>query len=1043
MVQGLEVALARLAGTVIGSVARSLLAPRPGAGLVRAPLRPLPRPAGPDRLAKVLGGRLQDAYGGLPEHERLAAVDAVRDSFAAAGVIDAERLFAVGLDPERLRDTLRRVPEAAGLSARADELYEELLGLCCTHLVEQVTAQPSFAARAAVEQTRAAGRTLDAVEALAAQAARTPAAAALEFEQRYAEYVAATHGRLELFGLTLGRSAREWPLDTAYISLGVSGDAGHQEGFELPHTGQATVKAEQMLAAADRLVLRGPAGSGKSTLVQWLALNAARRGFDGALADWNRCIPFVLRLRAFTSADALPTPEDFLRASGVPLSAPAGWAEDLLAGGRALVLVDGVDEVPTRLRQRTESWLRSLVTAFPQARYVVTTRPSVVPGDWPARQGFTAHSLLPMDRDDIRAFIGHWHEAARLECPDGTERDQLEAYEASLLQAVSTRRDLGRLATNPLMCALLCALNRDRRMQLPRARKELYDAALDMLLVRRDTEREIIGVEGVDLTREEQTALLQRLAYWLIRNGQWEADRAEAVEMVAEWLTSMPQVRGTAEQVFSHLLIRSGLLCEPAPGAVDFVHRTFQDYLGAKAAVEARDFGVLVRNAHDDQWDDVVQMAVGHARAEERARLLKQLLRRADRAPKLRHRLVLLAAACLEHAPELDPEVRVTVRARTRELVPPRSLEQAEELAKVGPLVLELLPGPEEGLDEDAAAAVVRTAALVGGDAGMEVVARFREDERYPVCLQLSHAWRLFDTEDYARAVVAGGTWEHSYLHVRTVEQLSALRHAPKARSVHLTGDHTDLTALHVLRNPRAFLFHKNAGLTDLSPLGRFPGLKGIAFDQCTGLTDLSPVAGPALEQLYLHEMGPDVRLEPLREMTGLDRAVFGYAVPVRTVGELPIGPQLTELGLLPGSQDVRLDGIERWPELRDLTVVGDRQGRQVAAMPSLAGLTRLRFQMQSSLDLRRIVHLTELDRLIMWRCEVPSGLDALRELPGLTSLWLSECTGPEGGLDLRPLLGLEQLVLTLSGGTPVTGDELFPPGRIVRRGQGGAGRQG
>lgn len=155
-----------------------------------------------------------------------------------------------------------------------------------------------------------------------------------------------------------------------------------------------------------------------------------------------------------------------------------------------------------------------------------------------------------------------------------------------------------------------------------------------MLLVRRDTEREILAVEGVTLTRDEQTALLQRLAYWLIRNGQVEAARDEAVEMVGEWLAAMPQVQGDADQVFTHLLIRSGLLREPMAGAVDFVHRTFQDYLGAKAAVEARDFGVLVRNAHDDQWDDVVRMAVGHARVDERGGLLRKLLRRADRAPR-------------------------------------------------------------------------------------------------------------------------------------------------------------------------------------------------------------------------------------------------------------------------------------------------------------------------------------------------------------------------------------------------------------------------
>ncbi|MFJ4181979.1 hypothetical protein ACIP23_29775, partial [Streptomyces sp. NPDC089733] len=98
--QGLEVALVRLATTVIGTVTRSLVTPRPGAGLVPDPVRPLPRPAKPDRLTRLLGDRLDRSYAGLPEHERLAAVEAVRDTFAAAGELTADRLFAAGLDPE-------------------------------------------------------------------------------------------------------------------------------------------------------------------------------------------------------------------------------------------------------------------------------------------------------------------------------------------------------------------------------------------------------------------------------------------------------------------------------------------------------------------------------------------------------------------------------------------------------------------------------------------------------------------------------------------------------------------------------------------------------------------------------------------------------------------------------------------------------------------------------------------------------------------------------------------------------------------------------
>ncbi|MFB7373960.1 NACHT domain-containing protein [Streptomyces sp. NPDC056222] len=1026
--QGLEVALARLAGTVLGAVARSVIAPRKGAGLVPSPLRPLPRPAGPDRLAKVLGGRLTERYGTLPEHERLAAIDGVRDTFAAAGPLDADRLFAVDLDPERLRVELR-APDR-GLGARTVELYDDLLGVCCAHLVEQLTAEPAFPARAAVEHARVAGRTRDAVEYLSAARPR-PEAEALAFEQRYAEFVAATHGRLELFGLTLGRSAREWALDTAYISLAVSGeraDAVHG----LAHAGPATVTTEAAFATTDRLLLRGPAGSGKSTLVQWLALNAARRSFAGDLADWNRCVPFVLRLRAFTTADALPAPEEFLRASGVPLTAPSGWTEDLLTGGRALILVDGVDEVPVRLRNRTETWLRNLVTAYPESRYVVTTRPSAVPEEWLSRQGFAAHTLLPMDGDDIRAFVAHWHDAARLECASDEERTQLDTYESTLRQAIGSRRDLARLATNPLMCALLCALNRDRRMQLPRARKELYDAGLDMLLVRRDTEREICGVEGVDLTREEQTSLLQRLAYWLIRNGQAEAERADAQEMVAEWLTAMPQVRGDAARVFAHLLIRSGLLREPAPGAVGFAHRTFQDYLGAKSAVEARDLGVLVKNAHDDQWDDVVQMAVGHARPEERARLLKQLLKRADRAPKLRHRLVLLAAACLEHAPELDPAVRELVEVRTRELLPPRDLNAAEELAKVGELVLPLLPGPDE-LDKESAAAVVRTAALIKGDAAFEVVARFREDSRLLVPFQVSQAWSSFGTERYAREVLSSNRWEEDFLHVQSREQLAALKLLPSTHSIHLAGPYADLSPLHVVEDLQRVFIFENTALTDLIPLRRFTGLRYVGLSRSPQLSDLSPLARPGLEHLSLYELHPALSVEPLRDMPDLSSFSLGHPLLIESLAELPLGPALTHLSLGPQARYVELVGIERWPHLVSLSLFGPTQLKQLLAMAAPPRLESLQLSDLIDPDLASLRDLPTLRGLYLFRCEI-SSLAPLRDQPALGLIRLWQCTTPDGApIDLSPLADRDDLTITVSPDTQLLGEELFEPGRIKR----------
>ncbi|WP_448700798.1 NACHT domain-containing protein [Streptomyces avidinii] len=822
------------------------------------------------RLTETLASRLGPECAALPEHERLAALDAVGDGFAALGALDAGALFAADLDPSALAAALP--PPPAGLAPAAGALYGRLVRLCCAHAVEYVTTLPGFGARADVELVRRTGELARAVDRLGAAGD----GAAYAFEERYAEYIARTHGRLQLFGLTLSRSRQEWPLDVAYISLAVSGEQG-LPGDPEPHRTQ--VRAEQALASADRVLLRGPAGSGKSTLVQWLALNAARQS-DG---PWSTCVPFVLRLRSFTASGDLPLPEDFLRAGGVPLSAPPGWVEDLMLSGRALVLVDGVDEVPQRLRTRTETWLRSLISAFPKARYVVTTRPSAVPEDWLAGLGFATHAMLPMDRRDIRAFVEHWHAAAR------AQGQQVDAYEASLLEAVSSRRDLARLATNPLMCALLCALNQDRRMQLPRARKELYDAALDMLLVRRDTEREICGVEGVYLTREEQIALLQRLAYWLIRNGQLEADRVEAVDMVGEWLDSMPQVRAQAdaEQVFSHLLIRSGLLLEPVPGSVVFVHRTFQDYLGAKAAVECRDFGVLVKNAQDDTWDDVVRMAVGHARPDERARLLRGLLRRAEKVKGARNRLVLLAAACLEHAPELDPHVRQAVLDRTADLLPPRGPEQAEELAAAGELVLDLLPYPEEGLGDLAAAGAIRTAALVGGERALTVIRRFRAETGPKAVYELDEAWARFEPHAYAQDVLGGADLGYGALTVTTVGQLACLGTLQQFERLRLVGfpeipvevsGRGGLRVLHVVDSPF---------LTDVGPLAALPRLESLSLHGCPALTDLTPLTDLELEHLFTLR-SPGLRLRVLERLTGLLSLGLGSTGGHRSVGNCP-----------------------------------------------------------------------------------------------------------------------------------------------------------
>ncbi|MEU1197340.1 NACHT domain-containing protein [Streptomyces sp. NPDC005813] len=638
--------------------------------------------------------------------------------------------------------------------------------------------------------------------------------------------------------------------------------------------------ADQALAAHERVLLRGVAGSGKTTLVQWLAVSAARSAPEGPMSYLHERVPFVLPLRTLTRhGERLPVPDRFLEATGCPLAAgqPDGWADRVLGSRRGLVLVDGIDEVPDSERERTRVWLSDLISAYPGNRWLVTSRPSAVRENWLTDDDFAELTLSAMSPADVAAFIERWHTAARIGSPD--EDEALTTYKSQLLTAVRSKGDLGRLATNPLMCGLICALHRDRRGYLPQGRKELYEAALTMLLTRRDRERDILTLE---LQQEPQTQLLQRLAYWLIRNGRTELDRERAEQIIEEALPSVPAAAalGDAAAVFRHLLLRSGLLREPAPGAVDFIHRTFQDYLGARAAVEVWDIGLLIEHAADDQWEDVIRMAVAHSRPRERADILTELLAVGDRTTDVpvRNRVFLLAAACLEHAAELDPAVRLAVKERTSTLIPPSTSQEAVELATVGPLVLDLLPGPEE-LSVEEAGAVVATALHLASDAAIPYLTRFACHDSPRVRDRIVRSWSRFDTERFAREVIAQVDPHEVYFLVTEAAQLRALRALGGRPMVDVQGDlPADQLRAYVSEVPPTHLcIRSNSTLTDVSFLGGTTTLTRLEIDACPHLTDLSALTGQSIEALILSDLGPEPDLRPLATLRHLKELTFGF----------------------------------------------------------------------------------------------------------------------------------------------------------------------
>ncbi|MDT0444032.1 NACHT domain-containing protein [Streptomyces johnsoniae] len=988
----------RVAAAAVGPVVRKLFRGQPaGAGLVDKPVRldALLAFRGEKRELSVrdvhrLAGEIVDRAlrsmgpeaGELADHREFLR-SALADRLLTLGALGMNDAHAVALGADGLARALAKAAGAGpAQDSEAAEFLDSLTRLACVHIIDFFTRRSTFIARTLVEQTRQNQEIADRLKALAE---RVPGQTATDtaFEDRYRRYVAGRHGQLTIFGLELDT---QWPLDDAYLHLELTRTVEEREVPRPPE------RAERALDGLRRVLLRGVAGSGKTTLVQWLAVTAAERQFGAHLGHFVVRVPFVLPMRTLTrSGQQLPMPADFLSAVGCPHSPPAGWCERVLSDGRGLLLVDGLDEIPEERRPAAREWLRELMREFPLTALVVTSRPSAVGANWLDADGFTDFSLSPMNQQDVATFVHRWHRAAGAG----------EEAAGALLTAVRSRQDLALLATNPLMCAVMCALHRSSHGYLPRGRTALYEAALRMLLERRDRQRGV--ATGIALDAQTQTLLLQKIAYWLIRNGHSEIEQDDAEDVIEKSMPLMPHVAaaGTPQTVCRYLVERSGLLREPAEGLVDFVHRTFQDYLAAREAIEARDIPLIVRNAHRDQWEDVVRMAVAHGRPEERARLLKGLVKRGDDVKRHRIRLHLLAAACLEHAPELDPAVRELVTARTAALLPPRTRAEASALAKAGQVLVELLPGPE-GLTDHEALAVIHALRELGSPAALTRLAAFCGHPNDRVELWLTTAWSHFDAAAYAETILPA-------LRPSSTVLLNSAAQVP-----HLAASPRLYTA--AIDDPRVLL---DAGIADKCEVLSFADAVDFrllrSFSQLRHLSVLSSAAGQDLTPLA------DLPV-PSMLFTFPPGSVPGELGHFAHIGEVTVasqGPEHPSALFPPGTpmtglvwwEDLRdFSGLREWPRLRDLTLRGLAPQLHAADWQALAACEVTGLRVSAPVAASLLAHGTALPHVTRLTLEgAPRDLDLVRlaeAVPHLEELTLDHITGQ----NLRPLQRLPRL---------------------------------
>ena len=378
------------------------------------------------------------------------------------------------------------------------------------------------------------------------------------------------------------------------------------------------------------VIVLGDPGAGKTTFLKYLALRLARaEGEQIGLGDW---LPILLPIAAFANAlQSRDVPLDEFIAeyfTGIGADLPIGpMLSEALKAGRALILLDGLDEVRDLNLRNTVVERVTDFYAFHRRngnKFVLTSRIVGYRSVRPSAEGLAECTLVDFDDGEIEDFVSRWTHAIEKQAQGSTAvaLADAEADRRELLDAIHENEGVRRLASTPLLLTILALMKR-QGVSLPERRVQLYDQYVTTLLSTWNRARSLSGrAPGRDLDEIQTVRVLAPLALWMheVSPGvglvNREDLRRKLEEIFAERGEHSPQT--AARQFLQDVRDHAALLLERGPGEFGFIHLTFEEYLAAVAIALSGQGNskpitdLLAPHIGEQAWHEVTLLTIGY-----------------------------------------------------------------------------------------------------------------------------------------------------------------------------------------------------------------------------------------------------------------------------------------------------------------------------------------------------------------------------------------------------------------------------------------------